>query len=44
MGLSPDDNFIDKVVSLKELLDVRHCVFIIGITGSSKSEVWKTLV
>lgn len=44
MGLSADDSFVDKVVSLKELLDVRHCVFIIGITGASKTEVWKTLV
>ena len=43
MGLSNHDTFVDKVVSLGELLEVRHCVFLIGITGSSKSEVWKTL-
>jgi len=26
-----------------ELLEVRHSVFIIGLAGTGKSEVWKTL-
>lgn len=32
-----------QVVQLVELLDVRHSVFIIGLAGTGKSEVWKTL-
>lgn len=30
-------------MQLVELLDVRHSVFIIGLAGTGKSEVWKTL-
>ncbi|CAI6373183.1 unnamed protein product [Macrosiphum euphorbiae] len=33
----------DNVVQLVELLEVRHSVFIIGLAGTGKSEVWKTL-
>ncbi|KAI0984910.1 hypothetical protein GJ496_004664 [Pomphorhynchus laevis] len=36
-------NFVLKVVQLKELLEVRHSVFIVGEAGSGKSCVWKTL-
>lgn len=32
-----------QVVQLVELLEVRHSVFIIGLAGTGKSEVWKTL-
>ena len=42
-GLQPEPVFILKVVQLAEILDVRHSVFIIGPSGSGKSEVWKTL-
>lgn len=35
--------FILKTVQFKELLDVRHSVFILGPAGSAKSSVWKTL-
>ncbi|BET02170.1 Dynein, axonemal heavy chain [Nesidiocoris tenuis] len=42
-GLQPEDNFILKVVQLVELFAVRHSVFIIGLAGTGKSEVWKTL-
>lgn len=32
-----------KVVQLKELLNVRHSVFIIGDAGVGKTQTWKTL-
>lgn len=32
-----------QVVQLVELLEVRHSVFIIGLAGTGKTEVWKTL-
>ncbi|EFC48546.1 hypothetical protein NAEGRDRAFT_55628 [Naegleria gruberi] len=38
-----NDIFIGKVVQFKELLDVRHSVFVLGPAGSGKSCVWKTL-
>lgn len=36
-------HFYIQVVQLVELLEVRHSVFIIGLAGTGKSEVWKTL-
>ena len=39
----PEPEFILKVVQLKELLEIRHCVFIMGPPGSGKSSTWKTL-
>ncbi|XP_063983406.1 dynein beta chain, ciliary [Diachasmimorpha longicaudata] len=41
--LQPEDGFILKVVQLEELLEVRHSVFIVGIAGSGKTQVWRTL-
>lgn len=41
--LQPEDNFILKVVQLEELLEVRHSVFIVGNSGTGKTQVWKTL-
>lgn len=41
--LHPDPEFILKVVQLKELLEIRHCVFTIGPPGAGKSSTWKTL-
>jgi dynein heavy chain len=41
--LYPDDEFILKVVQLSELLEIRHCVFVMGPPGAGKSSVWKTL-
>lgn len=32
-----------QVVQLQELFAVRHSVFIIGLAGTGKSQVWKTL-
>jgi dynein heavy chain len=43
LKLQPEDNFILKVVQLQELFDVRHSVFIVGNTGTGKSQIWKTL-
>jgi dynein heavy chain len=43
-GLQADDGFTVKVVSLLDILGVRHCCFIIGPPGSSKTEVWKSLM
>jgi dynein heavy chain len=39
----PEEMFCLKCIQLSEILEVRHCVFIIGPTGSGKSAVWKTL-
>lgn len=33
----------NQVVQLKELLEVRHSVFVLGNAGSGKSKVWNTL-
>eukprot|EP00163_Fabomonas_tropica_P031151 TRINITY_DN730_c1_g2_i2.p1 TRINITY_DN730_c1_g2~~TRINITY_DN730_c1_g2_i2.p1 ORF type:complete len:4514 (+),score=1634.66 TRINITY_DN730_c1_g2_i2:234-13775(+) len=41
--LQAEDVFVRKVVELKELMEVRHSVFIIGPSGAGKSECWKTL-
>ncbi len=43
LKLQPEDNFILKVVQLQELFNVRHSVFIVGNTGTGKSQIWKTL-
>lgn len=42
--LIAEDGFTLKCVQLSEILEVRHCVFIIGPTGSGKSTVWSTLL
>jgi len=44
MGLYLDEPFVIKVVQLKEILEVRHCVFVIGPTGAGKTAVWKTMM
>lgn len=41
--LQPEDGFILKVVQLEELLEVRHSVFIVGLAGCGKTQVWNTL-
>jgi dynein heavy chain len=35
MGLDPDDAFCLKCVQMKELLDIRHCVFLMGPVPAS---------
>lgn len=39
----PDPEFILKVVQLSELLEIRHCVFVMGPPGSGKTCTWKIL-
>ena len=43
MGLVAEELFIMKVIQLADILEVRHCCFIIGPPGSGKTTVWKTL-
>ena len=38
------NRFIGKCCSLLDILFVRHCCFIIGPPGSSKTSVWKSLL
>ncbi len=42
-GLQAEEGFLLKCVQLAEILEVRHCCFIIGNPGSGKTAVWKTL-
>uniref|UniRef100_A0A8C9LKF2 Dynein heavy chain hydrolytic ATP-binding dynein motor region domain-containing protein n=1 Tax=Piliocolobus tephrosceles TaxID=591936 RepID=A0A8C9LKF2_9PRIM len=43
-NLQIDDTFILKVKQLKDLMDVRHCVFILGEEGCGKSCVFEILI
>jgi dynein heavy chain len=43
IGLQPEENAVLKTVQLMELLAVRHCVFIMGTSGTGKSTCWKIL-
>ena len=44
LGLVPEEVFTLKVVQLREILEVRHCVFVVGPPGCGKSTVWQTLI
>ena len=39
----PEEVFLLKVVQLEELLEIRHCVFVMGPPGAGKSQCWRTL-
>ena len=41
--LKDDPQFILKIVQLGELLEIRHCVFIMGPPGAGKTTTWKML-
>ncbi|PFH34573.1 dynein heavy chain family protein [Besnoitia besnoiti] len=41
--LQAEEQFVLKCVQLREILSVRHCLFVLGPPGCSKSCVWKTL-
>lgn len=43
LGLVNEEIFVLKVVQLAEILEVRHCCFVIGPPGCGKTTVWKTL-
>ena len=43
LKLVPDDFFVLKCVQMEALLQIRHCVFVMGPPGSGKSQCWKTL-
>jgi dynein heavy chain len=43
LGNHPDELFRLKCVQLEELLEIRHCVFVMGPPGAGKSQCWKTL-
>ena len=43
VGLQKDASFTTKTRQLKEILEVRHCLFVLGAPGSGKTSVWKTL-
>lgn len=43
LGLQPEDNFVLKVVQLEELIHVRHSVFVIGMAGTGKSKILRSL-
>jgi dynein heavy chain, axonemal len=42
-GLTPEDDFVLRVVQFSELLAIRHCVFLMGPTGTGRSEVFRCL-
>eukprot|EP00698_Gefionella_okellyi_P005145 TRINITY_DN1471_c0_g1_i4.p1 TRINITY_DN1471_c0_g1~~TRINITY_DN1471_c0_g1_i4.p1 ORF type:complete len:2448 (+),score=753.76 TRINITY_DN1471_c0_g1_i4:538-7881(+) len=41
--LTPDPTFMLKIAQMDELLAIRHCLFVIGLSGNGKSAVWSTL-
>uniref|UniRef100_A0A7S3YCK6 Uncharacterized protein n=1 Tax=Lotharella globosa TaxID=91324 RepID=A0A7S3YCK6_9EUKA len=43
MKLQPEAGFMDKVVEMQELFNIRHSVFIIGPASAGKTEVWNCL-
>jgi len=40
MKLHPSPDFVEKVVQLRELLEIRWCVFVMGPPGSGKTRTW----
>jgi dynein heavy chain len=44
MGLYLEEQFVNKCIDLSDILDVRHCMFIIGPPGCGKTTVWRTLL
>jgi dynein heavy chain len=43
LNLQPEKVFVQKCVDLADILDVRHCMFIIGGPGTGKTQIWRTL-
>lgn len=42
-NLQPDETFLTKCLELRDLMAIRHSVFVVGPASSGKSEIWKTL-
>ena len=42
-GLQPEDGFVQNVVSLHDMLNLRHSALLLGTAGSGKSSVWQVL-
>eukprot|EP00959_Pyramimonas_sp_CCMP1952_P023960 502180-Pyramimonas_sp.AAC.1 len=42
-GLTPDDDFVLRVMQMSELMAIRHCIFLMGPTGVSRTEVYRIL-
>lgn len=42
-GLQAEEGFVKKCCNMKEIIEVRHSIFIIGTTGNAKTKVWKIL-
>lgn len=42
-GLQAEEGFVKKCVNMKEIIEVRHSIFIIGTTGNAKTKVWQIL-
>jgi dynein heavy chain 1 len=43
-GLDASDQWIEKVLQLKQIIDMRHGVMLVGPSGTGKSTVWHTLL
>ncbi|GBG28212.1 Dynein heavy chain 2, axonemal [Hondaea fermentalgiana] len=41
--LQPEEDFLNKVVNLQEILEVRHSVMLLGPPGCGKTSIWQTL-
>jgi len=44
MGLIAEEIFTLKIIQMAEILEVRHCIFVVGPPGCGKSAVWQTLM
>lgn len=43
-GYQDNSEFIKKIVEMAEILGVRHSLFLIGVPGTSKTAIWKSLI
>ena len=43
MGLTVEADFILRVVQLSELMAIRHCIFLMGVTGGGRTEAYRVL-
>eukprot|EP01046_Picozoa_sp_COSAG06_P029046 COSAG06_NODE_2665_length_6474_cov_19.662745_2_plen_1866_part_01 len=43
-GLQPEEMFVLKITQLREIFEVRHSVFLLGVPGSGKTRIWQVLM